>query len=89
MRPEWAIFDAIFTFSMHLKWTFLMFQKDAAKEVSKCPLEHSVCMEVLTQVWNYVGRYSVPIYVYKHEGICRWKFATAKIIMLRNNKKTL
>ena len=87
MRPEWTIFDAIFTFSMHLKITFLMVQKDAAKEVYKYPLEHSVCMEVLTQVWKYVGRYPVPVYVYKYEGNCRCKSAPAKIIMLRSNKK--
>ena len=87
MRPEWTIFDAIFTFSMHLKRTFLMVQKDAAKEVYKYPWEHSVCMEVLTQVWKYVGTYPVPAYVYKYEGNCRCKPAAAKKIMLRNNKK--
>ena len=59
MRPEWTIFDPIFPFSMHLKRTFLMVQKNAAKEVYKYPLEHSVCMEVLTQVWKYVGMYPV------------------------------
>ena len=85
MRPEWTIFDAIFTFSMHLQRTFLMVQKDAAKEVYKYRLEHSVCMEVLTQVWKYVGTYPVP--AYKYEGNCRCKPAAAKIIMLRNNKK--
>ena len=89
MRPEWTIFDPIFPFSMHLKRTFLMVQKNAAKEVYKYPLEHSVCMEVLTQVWKYVGMYPVPVYVYKYESNCRCKSATAKIIMLRNNKKTL
>ena len=41
MRPEWTIVDAIFTFSMHLKRTLLMVQKDAAKEVYKYRLEHS------------------------------------------------
>ena len=87
MRPEWTIFDPIFTFSMHLKITFLMVQKDAANEVYKYALEHSVWMEVLTQVWKYVGRYPVPVYVYKCEGNCRCKSAAAKIIMLRNNKK--
>ena len=85
MHPEWTIFDPIFTFSMHLKITFLMVQKDAANEVYKFALEHSVCMEVLTQVWKYVGRYPVPVYLYKCEGNCRCK--SAKIIMLRNNKK--
>ena len=85
MRPEWTIFDPIFSFSMHLKITFLMVQKDAANEVYKFALEHSVCMEVLTQVWKYVGRYPVPVYLYKCEGNCRCK--SAKIIMLRNNKK--
>ena len=75
------------TFSMHLKRTLLMVQKDAAKEVYKYPLEHSVCMEVLTQVLKYVGRYPVPVYVYKYEGNCRCKSAVAKIIMLSNNKK--
>ena len=89
MRPEWTIFDAIFTFSMHLKRTFLMVQKDAAKEVYKYPLGHSVSMVVLTQVWKYVGRYPVSVYVYKYEGNCRCKSAAAKIIMLRKNKKTL
>ena len=44
-------------------------------------------MEVLTQVWKYVGRYPVAVYVYKYEGNCRCKSAAAKIIMLRNNKK--
>ena len=43
-------------------------------------------MEVLTQVWKYVGRYPVPVYTYKCEGNCRCKPAAAKIIMLRNNK---
>ena len=85
MRPEWTIFDAIFTFSMHLKRTFLMVQKDAAKEVYKYPLGHSVSMVVLTQVWKYVGRYPVSVYVYKYEGNCRCKSAAAKIIMLRNS----
>ena len=66
-----------------------MVQKNAAKEVYKYPLEHSVCMEVLTQVWKYVGMYPVPVYVYKYEGNCRCKSAAAKMIMLRNNKKTL
>ena len=87
MHPEWTIFDPIFTFSMHLKITFLMVQKDAANEVYKFALEHSVCMDVLTQVWKYVGRHPVPVYVYKCEGNCRRKSAAAKIIMLRNNKK--
>ena len=87
IRPEWTIVDAIFTFSMHLKRTLLIVQKDAAKEVYKYPLEHSVCMEVLTQVWKYVGCYPVPVYVYKYEGNCPCKSAAAKIIMLRNNRK--
>ena len=34
-----------------------------------------------------VGRYPVPVYVYKYEGNCRCKSAVAKIIMLSNNKK--
>ena len=87
MRREWTIFDVIFTCSIHLKITFLMVQKDAAKEVYKYPLEHSACMEVLTQVWQYVWRYPVSVYVYKYEGKCRCKSTAAKIIMLRNNKK--
>ena len=41
MRPEWTVFDAIFTFSMQLKRTFLIVRKDAAKEVYKYLLEHS------------------------------------------------
>ena len=89
MRPEWTIFDSIFTCSVQLKRTFLMVQKDADKEVYKYPLERSVCMEVLTQVWKYVRRYPTLVYVYKHEGNCRCKSAAAKIIMLRKNKKTL
>ena len=88
MRPEWTIFDAIFTFGMHLKWKFFMVQKDAAKEVYRYPLGQSLCMEVLTQVWKYVGKYPVPVYVYKYEGNCRCKSATAKVIMFRNNKKS-
>ena len=84
MSPEWTINDAIFAFIMHLKRPFFMVQKDAAKEVYKYLLEHSVCMEVLTQVWKYVGRYPVLVYVYKYEGNCQCK---SKIIMLRNNKK--
>ena len=86
MCPERTIFDPIFTFSMHLNRTFL-FVQDAAKEIYKYPLERSVCMDVLTEVWKYVGRYPVPVFVYKYEGNCRCKSAAAKIIMLRNNKK--
>ena len=74
---------------MHLNGTFLLLQKDAAKEVYKYPLEHSVYMDVLTQVWKYVERYPVPVYVYKYEGNCRYKSAAAKIIMLRTIKITL
>ena len=62
-----------------------MVQKDAVKDVYKYPIEHSVCMKVLTQVWQFVGRH--PVYVYKYEGNCRCKSVAAKIIMLRNNKK--
>ena len=87
MCPERTVFDPIFTFSMHLNRTFLFFQKDAAKKVYKYPLEHSVCMDVLAQIWKYVGKYPVQVYVYKDEGNCRCKSAAAKIIMLRNNKK--
>ena len=87
MHPEWTIFEAIFTFSMHLKRTFLRVQKDAAKEVYKYPLEHSLCMEVLTQIWKYIGRYPVSVYVHKYEGNCQCRSAAVKIIMLRNNKK--
>ena len=86
MRPERTIFDLIFTCSMHLNRTFLLLQKDASKKVYKYPLEHSVYIDVLTQVWKYVGRYPVPVYVYKYVGNCRCKSAVAKIIMLRNNK---
>ena len=86
MHPERTIFDLIFTCNMHLNRTFLLLQKDAAKEVYKYPLKHSVYMDVLTQVWKYVERYPVPVYVYKYEGNCRSKSAAAKIIMLRNNK---
>ena len=89
MHPERTIFDLIFTCSMHLNRPFLLLQKDAAKEVYKYPLEHSVYMDVLTQVWKYVERYPVPVYVYKYEGNCRCKSAAAKIIMLRNNKNKL
>ena len=64
----------------------MLLQKDAAKEVYKCPLEHSVYMDVLTQVWKYVERYPAPVYVYEYEGNCRCKSAAAKIIMLKNNK---
>ena len=71
---------------MHLNRTFLLLQKDAAKEVYKYPLKHSVYIDVLTQVWKYVERYPVPVYVYKYEGNCRCKSAAAKIIMLTNNK---
>ena len=74
---------------MHLNRTFLLLQKDAAKEVYKYPLEHSVYMDVLTQVWKYVERYPVPVYVYKYEGNCRYKSAAAEIIMLRTIKITL
>ena len=87
MRPYWTIFNAIFTFSMHLKRTFLMVQKDAPKEVYKYPLEQPVCMEVLIQIWKYVGMYPVPVYIYKNEGNCRCKSSVAKIIMLRDNNK--
>ena len=86
MRPGRTIFDPIFTCSMHLNRTYLLLQKDAAKEVYKYPLEHSVYMDILTQVWKYVGKYLVPGYVYKYEGNCRCKSAAAKKIMLRNNK---
>ena len=86
MHPERTIFDLIFTCSMHLNRTFLWLQKDAAKETQKYPLEHSVYMDVLTQVWKYVERYPVLVYVYKYEGNCRCISAPAKIIMLRNNK---
>ena len=86
MHPERTIFDLIFRCSMHLNRTFLLLQKDAAKEVYKYPLEHSVYMDVLTQVWKYVERYPVPVYVYEYEGNCRCKSAAAKIIKLRNNK---
>ena len=86
MRPERTIFDLVFTCSMHLNRTFLLLQRDAAKEVYKYPLEHSVYMDVLTQVWKYVERYPVPVYVCKYEGNCRCKSAGTKIIMLRNNK---
>ena len=72
---------------MHLNRTFLFAQKDAAKQIYKYPLERSVCMNVLTQVWKYVGRYPVPVFVYKYEGNFRCKSAAAKMIMLRNNKK--
>ena len=44
-------------------------------------------MDVLNQFWKYVGRYTVPVFVYKFEGNCRCKSAAVKIIMLRNNKK--
>ena len=44
-------------------------------------------MDVLTQVWKYVKKYPVPVYVYNYEGNCRCKSAVAKIIMPRNNKK--
>ena len=87
MRRECTIFDAIFTCSMHLKKTFLMVQKNSTKEIHKYPLEHSVCMEVLAQLWKYVGRYPVLVYVYKHEGNYQCKSAAAKIIVVRNNKK--
>ena len=43
-------------------------------------------MDVLTQVWNYVSRYPVPVYAYKYEANCQCKSAAAKIIILRNNK---
>ena len=72
---------------MHLNRTFLFLQKDAAKEIYIYLLEHSVCMDVLTQIWKYVGRYPVLVFVYKSEGNCRCKSAAAKIIVLRNNKK--
>ena len=77
MHPERTIFDLIFTCSMHLNRTFLMLQKDAAKEVHKYPLEHSVYMDVLTQVWKYIERYPVPVNVYKYEGHCRCRSAAA------------
>ena len=64
-----------------------MVQKDAANEVYRYPLGQSLCTEVLTQVWKYVGKYPVPVYVYKYEGNCRCESATAKVIMFRNNKK--
>ena len=86
MHPERKNFDLISTCSMHLNRTFLLLQKDAGREVYKYPLEHLVYMDVLTQVWKYVERYPVPVYVYKYEGNCRCKSVTAKIIMLRNNK---
>ena len=63
MHPERTIFDLIFTSSMHLNRIFSLFQKDAAEEVYKYPLEHSVYMDVLTQVWKYVERYPVPVYL--------------------------
>ena len=87
MSPEWTINDAIFTFIMHLKRTFLMVQKDAAKEVYKYLLEHSVCMEVLTQVWKYVGRYPVPVYLYKYEGNCQCKSAVCLTKKKKNRLK--
>ena len=86
MRPERTISDPIFTCSMHLNKRYLLLWKDAAKEVYKYPLEHSVYMDVLTQVWKYLGKYPVPGYVYKYEGKCRCKSAAAKIIIFRNNK---
>ena len=36
---------------------------------------------------KYVGRYTVPVYVYKYEGNCQCKSPAAKIIVLMNNKK--
>ena len=56
------------------------------KRFTNTLLEHSVYMDVFTQVWKHVERYPVPVYVYKYEGTCRRKAAAAKIIMLRNNK---
>ena len=50
MCPESMIFDPIFKFNMHLNRKFLSVQKDTAKEIYKYPLEHSICMDVLTQV---------------------------------------
>ena len=70
MCPEWTTFDPIFTCSMQLKRTFLLGHEDAVKQVYKNSLEHSVCREVLTQVWKYLGRYPVPVYVCKYEGNC-------------------
>ena len=87
MCPERKIFDPIFTYSMHLKRTFLLHQEDTVKEVYKYLLEHSVCMEIFTQVSNYDGRYPVPVFLYKYKGNCQCKSATAKLIMLTNNKK--
>ena len=81
MHPERTIFDLIFACSMHLDRTFLLLQKDAAKEVYKYPLEHSVYMDVSTQAWKYVERYPVPVY-YINTKVT----VDTKIIMLRNNK---
>ena len=51
MHPERTTFDPIFTCSMYLiNRTFSLLQEDVAKEVYKYPLEHSVYMDVLTQV---------------------------------------
>ena len=70
MHPERMIFDLIFTCSIHLNRTFLLLQKDAAKEVYKYPLAHSAYVDVLSQVWKYIERYPVPVSVYKYEGNC-------------------
>ena len=86
MPPKRTIFDQIFKCSMHLNRIFLLLQKDAAKEVYKDPLEHSVYMGVLSQIYKYGGMYPVPVYVYKYEGNCCCESAVAKIRMLRNKK---
>lgn len=68
MCSERTIFDPILACSMLLNIKLLLLQRDAIKGIYKNSLAYSDYVDVLTQVWKYIGRYPVAVYVYEYEG---------------------
>lgn len=63
-----------------------MLQKDDLKVLYKYPSEHSDYISFLAQIWKYVARYPLALYVWKFENRCDCIFVVGKITMLNKNK---